>query len=272
MQQAYEAVRTGQFDRALELTGQILAMDPNLAEAYVLRGIALASTSSPEAATESFQRAIALDPRNAKAYFNLAVHWFNLGRLEEAKVMANQALSLDPGHAQARDLVANIERLRGAASQEHAGFSPNAPQGPPPPTSGEYSQTWSGPEAPPRTVGHSLPIVGQLGAAWGLLFWLLFAGMVLSIGYAIGQFGPMFDLIMQGAKESEVMAKATEIQTSPQYALLGLISNACWIGLIIWGIMDIIDRRSSWAWLLLFVCCTILIPLYWFLGRPSWSR
>lgn len=270
IQQANEAVRESRFDHALALADQVLALEPDQADALVIRGIALASMSSPEAATEAFQRAIAVNPRYAKAYFNLAVHWFNLGRLEEAKVMAGQALALDPTHAQSRDLIANIEHQRSLAAQENVyREAPPQSQGLPAPEYGSRPQEWMGQTLPPFATGHSIPVVARMGSTWGLLFWLLFAGMVVSLGAAIAQFGPMFDLITQGAAQSDVTAKATEIQSSPAYVMTGLVSNICWLGLIVWGIMDIIDRRSSWAWLLLFVCCTVFLPLYWFLGRPN---
>lgn len=270
MQQANEAVRDSRFDHALALADQVLAIEPDHADALVIRGIALASMSSPEAATEAFQRAIAVNPRYAKAYFNLAVHWFNLGRLEEARVMAGQALALDPTHAQSRDLIANIEYQRSLAAPENA-YRESAPPrlGPVGPEYSPRPQEWIRQTLPPFVTGHSIPVVARMGSTWGLLFWLLFAGMVVSLGVAIAQFGPMFDLMVQGAAQSEVTAKATEIQSSPTYVMTAFVSNICWLGLIVWGIMDIIDRRSSWAWLLLFVCCTIFLPLYWFLGRPN---
>lgn len=97
------------------------------ADAYLLKGVALAQMSSPDLATESFQKAIGIEPDNAKARFNLAVHFSRIGQKQGALTEAREALRVDRNHAGARDLVTQLEAEMGVAAS-----TPSAPDGAPP--------------------------------------------------------------------------------------------------------------------------------------------
>ena len=60
--QASQSIQSGQFEGALQLIDQALALSPNDADAHILRGICLSQTGQPIAATDAFNRAITLDP------------------------------------------------------------------------------------------------------------------------------------------------------------------------------------------------------------------
>src|SRR5688572_29672313 len=109
IEQATQSIQSGQFDGALQLIDQALALSPNEADAYILRGICLSQTGQPAAATEAFGKAIELDPNSAKARYNLAVHLYALGQKQEALKAARDASGLDPAHSGARQLITTLE-------------------------------------------------------------------------------------------------------------------------------------------------------------------
>src|SRR5688572_28332388 len=109
LDQATQSLQSGQFQQALELVDQSIALKGDDAEAHILRGIALSQTGQPDVATESFRKAISLSHNNPKAYYNLAVHLYSRGQKSESIEMAREAVRLDTKHAGARDLVTRIE-------------------------------------------------------------------------------------------------------------------------------------------------------------------
>jgi hypothetical protein len=39
-------------------------------------------------------------------------------------------------------------------------------------------------------------------------------------------------------------------------------------GVVVWGALDIADRRGNWAWMIAFVCCGVIgLPIYMLAGR-----
>lgn len=85
------------FARAKVLVDKALALDPQLAEAYLARGWTAFWYDWDWAASEAaFQRAIELNPSLAEAYFGYAHLLGNLGRVEEAATQARMAMALDP--------------------------------------------------------------------------------------------------------------------------------------------------------------------------------
>jgi TolB-like protein/DNA-binding winged helix-turn-helix (wHTH) protein len=105
-----EALTAG--DRADDLLDQALAIEPNNAEAMMLKGILqngvrthadARSGASPQdrqaRAAEFFRRALAIDPDNAEALVNLAEHYRrNEWRWAEARPLFERALAVDPNN------------------------------------------------------------------------------------------------------------------------------------------------------------------------------
>lgn len=74
----------GQFETALRYFDQALILAPDLVDAHVSRGTALARLRQYEEAIDSYRRALRLDERDADAHLNMAMSLLVLGRFEEA--------------------------------------------------------------------------------------------------------------------------------------------------------------------------------------------
>src|ERR1019366_2201872 len=107
--QATQSLQNSQFQQALELVDQAIAIEPGASDSHVLRGICLSQLGQPDAATEAFRKAIMLSPYNAKAYYNLAVHQNALGNKKEACELAREAVGVDPRHAAAKQFLTQLE-------------------------------------------------------------------------------------------------------------------------------------------------------------------
>ncbi|MSO23670.1 MAG: tetratricopeptide repeat protein [Acidobacteria bacterium] len=79
-----------------ELAQKALALDPNLADAHLSLGIALASAFDWNGGEQEMKRALELNPRLALAYDQLAWLQAMFGRFEEAIRNQQKAIELDP--------------------------------------------------------------------------------------------------------------------------------------------------------------------------------
>ncbi len=109
-----ETLDTG--DKADALLDQALAIEPDNAEALMLKGILLQNVSTHKEATsgaalqdrlaraaEFYRRALAIDPDNADALTNLAEHYRrNEWRWSEARPLFERALAVDPNNVYTR--------------------------------------------------------------------------------------------------------------------------------------------------------------------------
>jgi tetratricopeptide (TPR) repeat protein len=300
--QATQSIQSGQFEGAIQLLDQALAIAPANAEALVLKGICLSQSGQPSAATESFNKAVILEPSNSKAHYNMAVHLYALGQKTEALKHAREAAQNDATHAGARQLIATLE----AEISPPAPAIPNpndplagmgtalpvasAPQANPYQQSNPYAQ--STPESPrPGGMGpapiatpshnpymkqgyetptHSLPLVENLGSAWLGIGWALaalsFAGFVVGVLVAISA--------MSGANlnDPDAIARAMEGQGAMLW-VSRITGFGSLIGIMIWSIMDIIDRRGNFVWLIPNIICSccgfgwVTLPIYILAGR-----
>ena len=89
------------FEDALEAYEQALRLDPNNAQAYTFKGMALSILGRNQEALTAFEQALRLDPNNAQAYRFKGVALINLGHNQEALTVLEQVLRLDPNNAQA---------------------------------------------------------------------------------------------------------------------------------------------------------------------------
>jgi len=309
--QATQSIQGGQFDGALSLIDQALALAPDDADAHILRGICLSQTGQPAAATEAFNRAVALDPNSAKARYNLAVHQYALGQKLDALARSREAIQIDPSHAGAKQLVQTLEaELAGPSPQGMP--NPNDPLSVPPPVvppvttapqanpygaaqppsetprvaePGMPSPPPSGPGPMPTNLppvsnpyaksgyaepAHSLPFVENMGSAWVAIGWFFAAlsllGFIIGIvifASAFGQFDPNKPELIQAAME-----KSSGLLWISRIAGFGSL-----LGIVIWSIMDLIDRRGNFVWLIPNVLCSccgfgwITLPIYILAGR-----
>jgi len=285
--QATQSIQSGQFDQALQLIEQALALDPNNAEAYVLKGIGLSQTGQPAAATEALKRAVDLDPNNAKAEYNLAVHLYSQGLKTEALNAARQASVLDASHAAARQLVSTIETELGIGARPTTPFS-NDPiaEAPPtnvaPPPMEQPGPTPFAQASQPQYVNpymkdpyasqeHSIPFIGNMGGAWTAIGWFLAAlnlvgGLILV--YMVIQTMPHVNPNNPDEAQQFILRTFGGLVN-----LVRICGFGGMFGIIAWTIIDVIDRRSNPVWLIPGVVCSccqfgwLALPIYILAGR-----
>ena len=104
---------TGRPDDAVRELKEILATDPESAEAHLLLGIAYRATGAPEMMGEAvaeLRQALTLNPKFAPARYYLANIYRELGRNERAREELETAIAEVPGNAQFLTLLGEVER------------------------------------------------------------------------------------------------------------------------------------------------------------------
>ena len=89
------------YPAALADFNQAIALDPNLARAYLNRGIIYGTLKDYSAALADYTQAIALNPNYAKAYYGRGITNRNLKDYPAALADFNKSIVLDPNLAQA---------------------------------------------------------------------------------------------------------------------------------------------------------------------------
>jgi len=79
-----DKVRRTQFEEAAEIFDRVIALNPDIAEAWNNRGVALFQLGRIGEAVESYNRSLALDPNNLDALRNMGVLFLSIGRHEAA--------------------------------------------------------------------------------------------------------------------------------------------------------------------------------------------
>ena len=95
----------GQMTTALDQVKLALQAEPNLGEAYNLRGLIYANLGDEKLAEESFKRALQLNPRDADTMQNFGYYLCQKKRYPEAAAMFDQALALPQYRDQSRTLL-----------------------------------------------------------------------------------------------------------------------------------------------------------------------
>jgi len=95
------AYQTKQYDKAVELIGRAIELNPKMAGFYSNRGLALKELGQLEAAVKSFEQAIALKPDYAEAYSNCGIAQKELGQARAALASYDRALALKPDFVEA---------------------------------------------------------------------------------------------------------------------------------------------------------------------------
>ena len=73
------AAQQGDFARARFTYDRIIAIKPDVADAYSNRGVSLAELNRPEEALADFDQAVAIDPGHVEAHVGRAIMWLLLG-------------------------------------------------------------------------------------------------------------------------------------------------------------------------------------------------
>jgi tetratricopeptide (TPR) repeat protein len=91
----------GNYPRAVESCHAALKLDPKLAQAHHLAGLALIRANRPADATSEFRAELELDPDNTDAQYHLAFVLLQQSHSDEALALLRSVLARDPDHAQA---------------------------------------------------------------------------------------------------------------------------------------------------------------------------
>jgi arylsulfatase A-like enzyme/Tfp pilus assembly protein PilF len=105
--------RAGRLDDARKTLRQVLAEDPEIAQAHLLLGSLELRAGRPRDAERAFQAALALDDSSVSAAFNLALAYKDQDRFAEAEAGFERARTLDPRDGKPRWHLADIWMRRG---------------------------------------------------------------------------------------------------------------------------------------------------------------
>jgi tetratricopeptide (TPR) repeat protein len=101
------------------------ALDSNLAEAHLARGVLLWTHTNRfqhEQAVESYKRALSLDPTLGEAHHQIALVYLHLGLFDRARAEIAKALEINPAHTYARFRYGVIDLYRGRYEDAYAFF------------------------------------------------------------------------------------------------------------------------------------------------------
>ena len=107
------------------LVEKALRLDPNVAEAYLARGLLLWTHQNRfphDLAAQSYERAIALNPKLDEAHHQLALVYLHVGLLDKAWAQVEQALAANPANMMARFRFGVIDLYRGRNEEALAIF------------------------------------------------------------------------------------------------------------------------------------------------------
>ena len=114
--------REGATDRAFSHLTRAVAIDPSLHEAHNNLGLIHHSRGELDEAVAAYRQAIAHDPQSAYLYSNLGNAYRDQRLVDEAEEAARKALELQPRLPGARELMADVQALRGDIDGAIAGW------------------------------------------------------------------------------------------------------------------------------------------------------
>lgn len=92
---------TGNLSEAIKAFTKSIELDPQLAEAYVLRGFAYDELRDYEEAIRNYDKAIELSPQDAQTHYHRAGDYHLLGNYQKAIEDYDKAIALDPQNSRA---------------------------------------------------------------------------------------------------------------------------------------------------------------------------
>jgi len=98
---AIVAHQVGQYDMALDLFRKAIAVNPNLAQAHCNLGVTLKAQGQLDQAMAAWRQAIVLQPDLAEAHNNLGLCLHDKGQLDQAIAAYRQAVALRPNYCDA---------------------------------------------------------------------------------------------------------------------------------------------------------------------------
>lgn len=95
------ALQKGKLQVSVDLIAKAIAINPNIAEFYSNRGLALQELKQLDDAIASFEKAISIKPDYAEAYSNHGTALQELKQLDEAVTSYDKAISIKPDYVEA---------------------------------------------------------------------------------------------------------------------------------------------------------------------------
>jgi len=109
--------QAGRLSEAERIYRQVLAQQPDHADALHLLGVLVAGAGRLDAAVELIRRAIAICPANAAYYGNLGIALRGKGQVDEAIAAYRQAIRLMPDYAEAHNNLGNALAAMGQLNE-----------------------------------------------------------------------------------------------------------------------------------------------------------
>ena len=94
---------------AISECGEALRLNPNLADAYIIRGMARQALDDTDGAIQDFGEAIRLQPTNADVYYSRGVALDNKGERKKAAADYQVVLNLEPDYPEGQAMRNYIE-------------------------------------------------------------------------------------------------------------------------------------------------------------------
>lgn len=261
IEQAAQETRIGRFDAALEAVNRALALDPNSSEALGLKAIACSMLGRAEEAESNFKAALRITPDNPKIAYNYALFLQEADRKQEALEAAKRAAALNPANTSAVDLLRGLEGELGSApfdlpspfitSDEGEIDTEGSVAGP--------SAARTSPYIRPGFYGEgmniqSLKSIESLGELWYAGGWLLVVLGALAFvpvtfnaikGLMTNALHPTFSRPIPAGFQMPIFAQ-------------GLVM----LGLVVWMLLEMINRRGNWLWFLTVLLASFLGCFY----------
>lgn len=117
LDRALEELQAGQFEDAIETLSEVIAIDPENATAYTVRGAAYAAQNNYQRAIDDFTRALAVVPYDWAVYVFRADTYANMGEPGEAMFDYDKALELNPRYIAAYQSRAAVNQSLGQADE-----------------------------------------------------------------------------------------------------------------------------------------------------------
>ncbi|WP_315077889.1 TPR end-of-group domain-containing protein [uncultured Clostridium sp.] len=93
--EAYNLFFSGEYDKSIEKSNEVISEFPNSAKGYNIRGIAKSYNESFEAGMKDINKALELEPQYGYAVFNKALTYELYGKLDEALLWYNKNLEIE---------------------------------------------------------------------------------------------------------------------------------------------------------------------------------
>lgn len=93
---AADFVDKGDYENAVSFCNRSIELEPNMAEAYLFRGLAYRNMQKYKEALADYDKLLSIDPNSAPAYNNRGVVYWKQGKHKEALADYNKTISLAP--------------------------------------------------------------------------------------------------------------------------------------------------------------------------------